>query len=167
MLDTHLENISPLIVSCIFVAARFFLGISSPLQADQYLHVLVHAKLLNVEIPRNLDLLVYSLKTCGLRWSYARRLEKVIRTATADHKLPTTMSSLPVQFYDLQYSYLDIDEALRVWAEGLEPWMHLAGLEHPALDQNAILNPNINLAEALSASGDANFNMSDTAPLSS
>ena len=55
------------------------------------------------------------------------------------------MSSLPVQFYDLQYSYLDIDEALRVWAEGLEPWMHLAGLEHPALDQTAILMPNVNL----------------------
>ena len=25
---------------------------------------------------------------------------------------------LPVQFYDLRYSYLDVDEALRVWAEG-------------------------------------------------
>lgn len=108
----------------------------------------MHAKLLNVEIPRNLDLLVYSLKTCGLRWSYARRLEKVIRTATADHKLPSSMSSLPVQFYDLQYSYLDIDEALRVWAEGLEPWMHLAGLEHPALDQTSILMPNVNLGTA-------------------
>ncbi|KAF2176204.1 hypothetical protein K469DRAFT_607965 [Zopfia rhizophila CBS 207.26] len=130
MHDTNLENISPLIISCIFVASRFFL---------------VHAKMLNVEIPRNLDLLVYSLKTCGLRWSLARRLEKVIRTATADHKLPSSMSSLPVQFYDLQYSCLDIDEALRVWAEGLEPWMHLAGLEHPALDQASILLPNVNL----------------------
>jgi hypothetical protein len=110
--------------------------------------LIVHAKLLNVEIPRNLDLLVYSIKTCGLRWSYARRLEKVIRTATADHKLPASMSSLPVQFYDLQYSYLDIDESLRVWAEGLEPWMHLAGLEHPALDQTSILMPNINIVNA-------------------
>ncbi|KAF1952717.1 hypothetical protein CC80DRAFT_479097 [Byssothecium circinans] len=146
MQDTHLENISPLIISCIFVAARFFL---------------VHAKLLNVEIPRNLDLLVYSLKTCGLRWSYARRLEKVIRTATADHKMPTSMSSLPVQFYDLQYSYLDIDEALRVWAEGLEPWMHLAGLEHPALDQNSILMPNVNMPDALAGANDAAF-MPDT-----
>lgn len=109
---------------------------------------IVHAKLLNVEIPRNLDLLVYSIKTCGLRWSYARRLEKVIRTATADHKLPASMSSLPVQFYDLQYSYLDIDESLRVWAEGLEPWMHLAGLEHPALDQTSILMPNLNIINA-------------------
>jgi hypothetical protein len=117
----------------------------------------VHAKLLNVEIPRNLDLLVYSLKTCGLRWPYALRLEKVIRTATADHKMPTTMSSLPVQFYDLQYSYLDIDEALRVWAEGLEPWTHLAGLEHPALDANAILMPNVNLTNMTAADDGAQF----------
>ena len=122
--DTHLENLSPLVISPIFASSRFFL---------------VHAKLLSVEIPRNLDLLVYALKTCGLRWPYARRLEKVIRTATAEHRLPREMSSLPTQFYDLQYSYLDVDEALRVWAEGLEPWMHLAGLEHPALDQGGIL----------------------------
>lgn len=61
------------------------------------------------------------------------------------------MSSLPVQFYDLQYSYLDIDEALRVWAEGLEPWMHLAGLEHPALDAASILVPNMNLGNAADA----------------
>jgi hypothetical protein len=50
----------------------------------------------------------------------------------AEHNLPLEMSSLPVQFYDLQYSYLDIDEALRVWAEGMEPWMQLTGLEHKA-----------------------------------
>lgn len=161
----NLENISPLIISCIFVAARFFLGkLENFITTRQIAHSPVHAKLLNVEIPRNLDLLVYSLKTCGLRWSYARRLEKVIRTATADHKLPSSMSSLPVQFYDLQYSYLDIDEALRVWAEGLEPWMHLAGLEHPALDQNAILMPNVNLATGMASADDATF-LPDTAQL--
>lgn len=25
---------------------------------------------------------------------------------------------LPVQFFDTRYSYLDVDEALRIWAEG-------------------------------------------------
>jgi len=75
---------------------------------------------------------VYSLKICGQRWAYARRLEKVLRTAIAEHKLPLEVSSLPVQFFDLQYSYVDIDEALRVWAEGLEPWMHLTGVGHKA-----------------------------------
>jgi hypothetical protein len=50
------------------------------------------------------------------------------------------MTTLPLQFYDLQYSNIDIDEALRVSAEGLEPWMHLLGLDHPALDTAAILS---------------------------
>ncbi|KAF2202245.1 hypothetical protein GQ43DRAFT_392578 [Delitschia confertaspora ATCC 74209] len=125
--DANLENMNPLIIPCIFVASRF---------------LVVHAKWLNVEIPRNLDLLVYSLKTCGLRWSLARRLERVIRTATAEQKLPSSMSSLPVQFYDLQYSYYDIDESIRIWAEGLHPWMHLAGLEQRVLDQSSFMFPN-------------------------
>jgi len=38
------------------------------------------------------------------------------------------MPILPIQFYDLQYSYLDIDEALRVWAEQPEPWSYLSAL---------------------------------------
>jgi hypothetical protein len=48
------------------------------------------------------------------------------------------MTSLPVQFYDLQYSYLDIDEALRVWAAGLEPWAHL---DRP--DESSVLMPDV------------------------
>jgi hypothetical protein len=77
----------------------------------------VHAKILSVEVPRNLDLLVYGLKTCGQRWSFARRLEKVLFAAMAEKKKSVAQSTLPQQFYDLQYSSLDIDEALRVWAE--------------------------------------------------
>lgn len=34
------------------------------------------------------------------------------------------MSSLPVQFFDLQYSTLDIDEALRAWVDGLSLSSH-------------------------------------------
>ena len=30
--------------------------------------------------------------------------------------MTAVQSSLPQQFYDLQYSFLDIDEALRQWA---------------------------------------------------
>ena len=85
----------------------------------------VHAQALKVKIPRNFDLLVYNLKTCGLRWSFARRLEAVLGTATADRNFPPAMSSLPVEFHDLQYSHIDIDEALRVWAESLGTWTHL------------------------------------------
>ena len=136
----NLESISPLIISSIVVASRFLLGkIYISLLLRRVAELLpVYAKLLNLDIPRNLDLLIYSLNTCGLRWSYAQRLEKVIRTATSEHKLPVSMTSLPVQFYDLQYSYLDIDEALRVWAAGLEPWAHL---DRP--DESSVLMPDV------------------------
>ncbi|KUJ10837.1 uncharacterized protein LY89DRAFT_787201 [Mollisia scopiformis] len=100
--DADLENMSPHLIFCIFVAARFYIA---------------HAKVLSVETPRSLDLLVYALKTCSQRWYLARRLEKVLRHAIAEEKVPISMSSLPHQFYDLQYSSLDIDEALRVWAD--------------------------------------------------
>lgn len=40
-----------------------------------------------------------------------------MRTAVDEHPLHATMTSLPAQFYDLQYSSLDIDVALRSWAE--------------------------------------------------
>ncbi|PVH93907.1 hypothetical protein DM02DRAFT_573723 [Periconia macrospinosa] len=100
MSDVHVSNLSPMIIPSIFVASRFFL---------------VHAKLASTPVPAPLHILLYALKTSALRWPYARRLEKVIRTAAADETVPMVMSSLPVQFYDLQYSYIDIDEALRVW----------------------------------------------------
>ncbi|TVY54699.1 hypothetical protein LCER1_G002835 [Lachnellula cervina] len=100
--DADLENMSPHMIFCIFVAARFYL---------------VHAKVLSVEIPRSLDLLIYGLKTCGQRWYFARRLEQVLHTAIAEKQVPVVMSALPQQFYDLQYSSLDIDHALSIWAE--------------------------------------------------
>ncbi|KAF4627586.1 hypothetical protein G7Y89_g10563 [Cudoniella acicularis] len=117
--DADLENMSPHMIFCIFVAARFFIGkeanISlkmSPINND-----IVHAKILSVEIPRSLDLLIYGLKTCGQRWYFARRLVKVIYIAIAEKQVPIFKSSLPQQFYDLQYSSLDIDHALSVWAD--------------------------------------------------
>ena len=53
------------------------------------------------------------------------RREKVIRTALSEHKIPLSISSLPSQFFDLQYSALDIDDALHLWAQRLQPWVHL------------------------------------------
>ena len=100
--DADLENMSPHTIFCIFIAARFYL---------------VHAKILRVEIPRSLDLLIYGLKTCGQRWYFARRLEKVLYRAIAEKGVAVQDCELPVQFYDLQYSSLDIDHALSVWAE--------------------------------------------------
>ena len=112
--DADLENTSPHLIFCVFVAARFSIA---------------QAKTLTMEILRKLDLLVYGLNICGQRWHLARRIEKVIRTAIAEHNVPLTMTSLPLQFYDLLYSSLDIDEAPRLWAEKLELWTHLPGLE--------------------------------------
>lgn len=48
---------------------------------------------------------------------YLERLGKVLRHAVGEEKIQVAMSSLPRQFYDLQYSSLDIDAALRVWAD--------------------------------------------------
>jgi hypothetical protein len=74
--DADLENISPYMIFCIFVAARFYLGgwlpSSNLVQKAGINNALVHAKVLSVEVPRNLDLLVFGLKTCGQRWSFAR-----------------------------------------------------------------------------------------------
>jgi hypothetical protein len=41
----------------------------------------------------------------------------VLHTAIAEKQIPVVMSALPQQFYDLQYSSLDIDHALSTWAE--------------------------------------------------
>jgi hypothetical protein len=41
--------------------------------------------------------------------------------AMAEKRMTVAQSSLPHQFYDLQYSSLDIDEALRLWAERTGP----------------------------------------------
>ncbi len=67
----------------------------------------------------------------------ARRYETVIRTAVAEHHMPIgVMSSLPVQFFDLQYSTLDIDEALRIWVANIM----LSGASGPGMGASGELN---------------------------
>ncbi|CRG89095.1 Zinc finger transcription factor YRR1 [Talaromyces islandicus] len=100
--DADLESMSPHLIFPIFVAARFFL---------------LHARITGVETPRNIDLLMYSLRVCGQRWNLARRLEKVLRAACAERQVTINFSALPPQFFDLQYSHLDIDKVLEVWAD--------------------------------------------------
>ncbi len=46
------------------------------------------------------------------------------------------MSSLPVQFFDLQYSTLDIDEALRIWVANIM----LSGASGPGMGASGELN---------------------------
>ncbi|EKG11238.1 hypothetical protein MPH_11710 [Macrophomina phaseolina MS6] len=138
--DHDLETTNPQIGFCIFVAARF---------------LLVHAKHFNLEVPRSLDLLVYAIKTSGQRWPVSHRQEKVIRTALSEYKLPLSISSLPTQFFNLQYSALDIDDALHVWAEKLQPWVHLlharpgsAGMENLGASPTAASTPQTSAAAA-------------------
>lgn len=80
----------------------------------------VHAKLFDSDSALYLDDLIAKLQLCALRWAYAQRLLKVVQAVAPQNDSPhsTISSAIPKQFYDLQYSYLDIDEALRIWAEG-------------------------------------------------
>ncbi|KAF2438832.1 hypothetical protein P171DRAFT_436741 [Karstenula rhodostoma CBS 690.94] len=104
--DTDLENISPLIIPCIFVAARF---------------CILHAKIFDIEPSHKIAFFPIKLEVCGRRWPYARRLLKVLRTAVASYDPSNGIATtLPIQFYDFMYAYLDIDEALRIWAESSE-----------------------------------------------
>ena len=72
---------------------------------------------------------------------YVGRLEKVLSTAMAEKRMTVAQSSLPHQFYDLQYSSLDIDEALRLWAERTVP--------HPE-DQIAEIRTEFNIGARMS-----------------
>lgn len=56
--DADLENMSPHLIFPLFVAARFFI---------------VHARITGVEVPKNIDLIMYSLRVCGQRWNLARK----------------------------------------------------------------------------------------------
>ncbi|KAI9736206.1 MAG: hypothetical protein M1834_001091 [Cirrosporium novae-zelandiae] len=104
--DDELLISNPHLILSIFIAARFYI---------------VYAKTLNADVPSNLHSLAYALHICGKRWPLARRYETVIRTAVVEHRASVLMSSLPLQFYDLRYSTLNIDDALRVWVENLLP----------------------------------------------
>lgn len=91
------------------------------------------------DLPRCFDLLLYGMNVCAQRWYFARtfivslfsatkahsqlttpaqigRLEKVLRSAVVGKTRPLSESALPSQFYDLRYSSVDIDEALRLWS---------------------------------------------------
>lgn len=75
-----LENASPLLTHCIFVAARFLLGTEVVLcfmshctikDGPTDVQCTVHSKTLAVNIPRCLDLLIYGLNICAQRWHFA------------------------------------------------------------------------------------------------
>lgn len=76
---------------------------------------LVYSKALDANVPTNLYSLAYALHLCGKRWPLARRYEMIIRTAVTEHKTSVHMSSLPVEFFDLRYSALNLESTLSIW----------------------------------------------------
>lgn len=100
--DEDLQCMSPQLIACVFVVARFYI---------------MHARAMNTDVPMKLDFLKYVLKACGHRWPLARRLKKVLSAGTMGQDTATYKAPLPEQFYDLQYSWPDIDDALQSWAE--------------------------------------------------
>lgn len=99
--DSALQIMSPLVIFCIFIAARFYI---------------IYTRALNLTIPSKLHLLIYALNVCSQRWPLAWQLQKVLETAIREDGGSTTENPLPSEFYDLQYFSLDIAKALRQWA---------------------------------------------------
>lgn len=99
--DEDIQCMSPQLVACVFVAARFYI---------------INARAVHEDIPPKVDLLKYVLKACGQKWNLARRLGKALNAATM--AMDSTLdASLPEEFYDAQYAWPDIDKALEDWAQ--------------------------------------------------
>ena len=133
--DEELGHIHPQVSFCIFVTARFLLckifysllTLSSPHVAMALTTKVVCKKdvrtnaLVNTgEYTTCMDAYEKALQICGQRWPFARRLGNVITTAMDELNHRTVVNPLgplPVQFWDPQYLSLDVDEALRCWAD--------------------------------------------------
>ena len=105
MEEQELLNCTPHLIFPIFSAARFYI---------------VHSKALDADVPANLHSLAFALHVCGNRWLLARLCETTIRTAVADYRTPVTESRVPIQFYDLKYTTLEILDTLLDWAETVD-----------------------------------------------
>lgn len=81
-----------------------------------YQWLTVHTKCLQADVSVNLHSLAYSLHICSRRWPLAETFESVIRTAVAEHRTPVLGSALPIEFYDLRYSVVEISHLLQRWA---------------------------------------------------
>ena len=99
--DSDIELSSPLLASHVFVAARYYLVYYRCHQSEHGVpkfHVLMHA-----------------MNMSARRWPFARRLEIALRAAVAEHD-DNAHPSLPIGFWDLNCSAMDIDGVLRKWA---------------------------------------------------
>ena len=102
-----------------FVAARFYIGmflLFRPYIVSTH-SFSVHTKCLQADVSVNLHSLAFGLHICSERWELAKLFEAVIRTAVAEHRTPVSESALPWEFYDLQFSVLDLSPLLQTWAD--------------------------------------------------
>jgi len=86
-----------------FVAARFLTVLSN---------------ILNIPSQANGQALLLVLKESSKYWHLAVILEKVLSTAKPGQVEGSPRPPLPPQFFDLNYSALDIYESLRLWSDG-------------------------------------------------
>lgn len=81
----------------------------------------VYSKALEADVPANLRSLAYYLHSRGKKSLLAQRFEVIIRTAVGEHRSPLRECVLPLEFYDLRYSPLEIADVLQEAAERLDP----------------------------------------------
>ncbi|KIX05509.1 uncharacterized protein Z518_06381 [Rhinocladiella mackenziei CBS 650.93] len=113
--DADTELNSPILAHLIFVAARFKL--------------LVYRRLDQQREP-TFDILMHGINMCGRRWEVARRLDIVMRAAIAE-VYTSKSSSLPVDFWKVDKSHLDISEELKEWVEGCKHSLYVGALNGP------------------------------------
>ncbi|KAK7578415.1 hypothetical protein V3481_014262 [Fusarium oxysporum f. sp. vasinfectum] len=100
----QLDSQTPHLILPMFAAARFYIAYSKALDAD---------------VPVNLHTLAFTLHICGQHWPLAQQYETIIRAAVAEHRSPISQCVLPLEFYDLRYSTLEIISLLQETAQKL------------------------------------------------
>lgn len=83
-----------------------------------------YSKALSADVPASLHALAFNLHIWGKRWPLARRYETIIRIAVGEHRSPISQCVLPVEFYDLRYSTLEITDLLQAKAEEIGPYQN-------------------------------------------
>ncbi|KAK4942171.1 hypothetical protein LTR10_018063 [Elasticomyces elasticus] len=113
--DIDAEFNSPLLAPILFCAARFKL--------------IVYRKKEQQREP-TFDVLMHGVNMCGRRWSVARRLDIVLRAAIVQ-VYTDKGSNVPLGFWDLMKSHLDISEELKEWVEGYKHTLYVGALNGP------------------------------------
>ncbi|KAJ4518881.1 hypothetical protein HRR75_002556 [Exophiala dermatitidis] len=115
--DADCELSTPVMASMLFVAARF---------------KLILYRMLNRPREPMFDSLMHGINMNGRRWEVARRLDIVLRAAIVEVDSDGHNSSeLPVDFWNVKKSHLDISEELKEWVEGYKHSLYVGALNGP------------------------------------